>query len=136
MDWITQLTPKGVLLVEEPESIQTRNPTFRQYLDIVEAMMDDRGADLYIGKALDRLKRTDDLKQRISGIRPLSVRTHRAAAMFSLNIQTWKHQPFVKENYSTSTIDHLENELQRLAARSDSEIEIQWGLRQIVFERT
>lgn len=136
MDWITQLTPKGVLLVEEPESIQTRNSVFRQYLDIVEAMMDDRGASLYVGKMLDRLKRTDDLKQRISGVRPLSVHTHRAAAMFYLNIQTWKHQPFVKENYSASTIDQLESELESLAARSESEIEIQWGLRQIVFERT
>jgi len=136
MDWITQLSPKGVLLIEETESIQTRNAAFREYLDIVEAMMDDRGACLYVGETLDRLKRTDDLRQSISGIRPLSVQTHRAAAMFSLNIHTWRQNAFVKDNYSAAAIDKLEGELQRMAARSDSEMEIQWKLRQIVFERT
>lgn len=135
MDWITQLTPKGVLLVEETESIQTHNSVFRQYIEIVEAMMAERGGCLYVGEALNRLKRTDDLKQRISGIRPLSVHTHRAAAMFYLNIQTWKHNPFVTQNYPAATIDRLESELERLATRIESEIEIQWKLRQIVFER-
>jgi trans-aconitate 2-methyltransferase len=136
MDWITQLRPGGLLLVEEPERINTRNAVFRQYLDIVEAMMFHRGGGLYVGRDLEGLKRTDDLKQRISGIRPLSVQTHRAAAMFYLNIQTWKHQPFVKENYQTSDIEALEGDLQQLATRTRSEMEIQWGLRQIVFERT
>jgi ubiquinone/menaquinone biosynthesis C-methylase UbiE len=135
MDWITQLRPGGILLVEEPEDIQTRNASFRQYLDIVEAMMDEKGVYLYVGRSLDGLKRTDDLKQRSSAVRPLSPPTHRAAAMFYLNIQTWKNQPFVQQNYPAGAIDKLESELEALAARSTSEIEIQWGLRQIVFER-
>ena len=136
MDWITQLRPGGLLLVEEPESINTRNTVFRQYLDIVEAMMFHRGGRLYVGRDLKGLKRTDDLVQKISGVRPLSVQTHRAAAMFYLNIQTWKHQPFVKENYQASDIEAIEGDLQQLASKTQSEIEIQWGLRQIVFERT
>ena len=135
LDWITQLEPGGLLLVEEPEDIQTRNAAFRQYLDIVDAMMDDKGACLYLGPALDGLKRTDDLKQRASRVRPLSVPTHRAAAMFYLNIQTWKNQPFVRQNYQSATIDKLESDLEALAARSTPESEIQWGLRQVVFER-
>jgi SAM-dependent methyltransferase len=136
MDWITQLRPGGLLLVEEPERINTRNTVFRQYLDIVEAMMFHGGGRLYVGRDLEGLKRTDDLVQKISGVRPLSVQTHRAAALFYLNIQTWKHQPFVKENYQASDIEALEGDLQQLAARTQSEMEIQWGLRQIVFERT
>lgn len=136
MDWITQLRPGGLLLVEEPERINTRNTVFRQYLDIVEAMMFHGGGRLYVGRDLEGLKRTDDLVQKISGMRPLSVQTHRAAAMFYLNIQTWKHQPFIKENYQASDIEALEGDLQQLATRTQSEMEIQWGLRQIVFERT
>jgi SAM-dependent methyltransferase len=135
MDWITQLEPGGLLLIEEPEDIQTRNAAFRQYLDIVEAMMDDKGACLYLGPELDGLKRTDDLKQRGSRVRPLSVPTHRAAAMFYLNIQTWKNQSFVRQNYPAGAIDKLESDLETLSSRSIPDIEIQWGLRQIVFER-
>ena len=95
----------------------------------------ERGARLYVGLELEGLKRTDDPIRRISVVRPLSVQTHRAAAMFYMNIQTWKNQPFVKENYQASDIEALEGDLQQLATRTQSEMEIQWGLKQIVFER-
>jgi hypothetical protein len=63
------------------------------------------------------------------------VVTRRAAAMFYLNIQTWKHQPFIQTNYPADLIEDLQRELNTLASRSGDEIEIEWGLRQIVFRR-
>lgn len=133
--WAGQLRPAGLLLIEETEKIQTTNSVFRFYLDIVEDMLDDQGNRLYVGPMMDRIRDTDGLKRRSSRVRPHRASTHAVAAMFYLNIQTWKNQPFIRNNYRAETIDALQSDLERLAARSDSKTEIQWGLRQIVFER-
>ncbi len=133
--WGEQLTPGGLLLAEENESINTTNSVFRFYLEIVEDMMDDRAARLYVGSVLDRMKDSETLKKRSSRARPHQAPTHSVAAMFYVNIQTWRHDPFVTKNYTTATIDELESDLQHLTARSTPEIEIEWSLRQIVFER-
>ena len=55
--------------------------------------------------------------------------------MFYINIQSWKHQPFVWANYQEETIAMLENQLERLATKEGHSSGIEWGLRQIVFER-
>jgi len=134
-EWATQLRPGGLLLVEEVDRIHTRNSVFRFYLDIVEDMMDSQAARLYVGPVMDRLRNAGSLKRRASIMRPHQVPTPNAATMFYMNIQTWKHQPFIRDNYSDATIERLESDLQRLASKSGGEIEIEWGLRQIVFER-
>jgi SAM-dependent methyltransferase len=135
LKWVDQLTPGGLLLVEENERIETTNPAFRFYLEVVEDMLASRGARLYVGPVIDRVPETDRLKRQSSRIRPHRLPTHRAAAMFYMNIQTWKRDPFVTENYSTETMDGLEHDLQRLASRTGDAIEIEWGLRQVAFEK-
>ena len=71
----------------------------------------------------------------MSRVYHLSVSTAQAATMFSLNIPSWKNQRFVQQQYSVSMIDQLEQDLQELAATSTSESEIEWGMRQLVYER-
>jgi len=133
--WADHLLPGGVLLIEETEHIHTTNSVFRFYLDIVEDMLSSRGARLYVGPVIDRVPESDRLKRRSSIVRPHRAQTHSVAAMFYMNIQTWKNDPFIKENYQASDIEALENDLQQLASKAGDAMEIQWGLRQIVFER-
>ncbi len=133
--WASQLRPRGLLLMEETEWICTKNAAFVKYLGIVEAMIRDQGGNLYAGVLLDGIGTTDLLERRISQVRRFPVSTAQAALMFSLNIRSWKEQRFVRENYTPSVIGQLEHELGNLTERSDSAIEIEWGLRQIVFER-
>jgi hypothetical protein len=66
-------------------------------------------------------------------VKQLPVPTQKAAAMFYLNIQTWKHQPFVRASYSSSSIENLEKMMGNLSAEK-KEVEIEWSLRQMVFE--
>ncbi len=134
-NWITQLAPQGVLLVEENEWIHTSNRVLAVYLEIVEAMLKNQSGNLYVGPVLNRLGDADALKVRASTVKQVPVATQRAAAMFSLNIETWKHQPFVVENYSPSLLADLQKDLQNLAKKSGNETEIEWGLRQMAFER-
>ena len=52
-----------------------------------------------------------------------------------MNIQSWKHQPFIRAHYQEEAIATLENQLKRLATKEGHSSGIEWGLRQIVFER-
>jgi SAM-dependent methyltransferase len=133
--WATQLRTGGLMLMEETEAIHTSQPAFKTYLEIVEAMLASQGTKLYIGRDLDRLPDTPALQRRASGLRQFHVRDQNAAIMFFLNIQTWKHNPFVQANYSPSVIEQLEADLEAMTRRAGESSAIEWGLRQLVFER-
>lgn len=133
--WAMQLEPNGLLLIEEVERIHTRNRVFSTYLKILEAVMTHQSNRLYIGPVLDGLEDPPLLKRRVSQIRRFPVSTDKAATMFSLNLQTWKTQPFVRASYAPALIEQLEQDLAALIEKPGRETEIEWELRQIVFER-
>ncbi|MBV9232076.1 MAG: class I SAM-dependent methyltransferase [Chloroflexi bacterium] len=133
--WGTQLRPHGLLLLEEVEWIQTELSLFRSYLDIVAAMLKQQANQLYIGPLLDKHQMGNELRRCISRVYHLPVSTAQAATMFYLNIQSWKNQPFIQKHYSATIIDQMEHDLQELTATSTSESEIEWGMRQIAYER-
>ncbi len=132
--WAAQLRPQGLLLLEEVEWIRTEYPLFRSYLDIVAAVLEQQANQLYIGPLLDKLRIDNGLQRRLSRVFHLPVSTAQAATMFSLNIQSWKSQPFVQKRYSASMIDQLERDLREVAETSTSEGEIEWGMRQLAYE--
>lgn len=133
--WATQLQPGGLLLIEEVDSIQTENSVFASYTKIVEALLKHQGNSLYVGKSLDRLKDTPVLSRRGSRVKRLPVENNRAAAMFSLNILSWKEHPFIRANYSCAIIDRLVRELDEMAQRPGNATDIEWGMRQMVYEQ-
>jgi trans-aconitate 2-methyltransferase len=133
--WATQLRPGGLLLLEETEWIHTRHGLFATYLEIVEALLASQGNDLYIGGALESLTDSAALRRRSSELARLPVSNRDTAALFFLNIQSWKHRPFIRTNYPAAMIEQLEAGLEALAQGSSGEAEIEFGLRQIVWER-
>lgn len=134
-DWVTQLRPGGLLLLEEVEWIRTEHPVLGVYLKILEAMMANRGNELYIGARLDAIGDEDSRKRRSSRVVRLRPTTGQVARMFSMNLANWRDDTFVRATYSGEKINHLEAGLSELTA-SQSKEEISWGLRQIVIERT
>jgi trans-aconitate 2-methyltransferase len=133
--WATQLRPQGLLLLEEVEWIQTERSLFRTYLDIVAAMLEHEANQLYIGPLLDKLQIGNGLRRRVSRVYDLPVSTVQAATLFYLNIQSWKNQPFIQGHYPVSMIEQLEHNLRELVETSTSEGEIEWGLRQLAYDR-
>ncbi|HLV97580.1 MAG TPA: class I SAM-dependent methyltransferase [Ktedonobacterales bacterium] len=133
--WATQLRPGGFLLLEEVEWIQTDQPLFRTYLGIVAAMLEQQHNQLYIGPLLESLPVSAELSRGLSRIYRLPVSTAQAATMFSLNIAAWQSQPFIQQRYGAQMIGQLEDDLYALAETSTSEGEIEWGMRQIAYER-
>jgi hypothetical protein len=88
-----------------------------------------------VGPFLNGLDKIDTLNTITSHVTSLPVSTHCAATMFFLNVQSWKHQSLIRENYSFALIDQLEKNLEELTKGSSDEIEIEWKLRQLAFEK-
>jgi trans-aconitate 2-methyltransferase len=133
--WQTQLRPHGLLLLEEVEHIQTEYPQFRLYLDIVATLLEQQDNQLYIGHLLDAWPAVPGLQRRMSRVYTLPVATTQAARMFSMNIVTWKKQPFIQQHYATALIEQLERDLHELAASATPGSVITWGMRQLAYER-
>ena len=133
--WTTQLRPQGRLLLEEVERIRTEHSLFRTYLNIVDTMLVQQANQLYIGPALDQQQASNGLKRRMSRVYHLPVTTRQAATLFALNILVWKDNPFIQEHYEASKIEQLKRDLQELAEHATGEGEIEWGMRQIMYER-
>jgi SAM-dependent methyltransferase len=134
--WATQLRPNGLLLMQEVERIDTNNDVFAAYLGVVEAMLADQSTELYVGRVLDSMASPDCLMRRLSRVRRFRVANSDAATMFFMNMQSWKDRPFVRANYSAELVDKLELDLRDITEQQDSVTEIEWGLREIVYERS
>ncbi len=129
--WATQLQPGGLLLMEEVEWIHTQHELLAQYLQIVAAMLAYQANSLYIGPALDALAKNSSLRTRINHVQNVKVTTAQAAMMFWLNIQSWKHQPFIQQHYPPDLIDCMEEDLRVLTQVATRDDEIEWGMRQL-----
>jgi trans-aconitate 2-methyltransferase len=56
--WASQLSPGGRLLLDEIERIDTGNEVFREYLSMTTALVRARGAEMFAGPLLDRVRLT------------------------------------------------------------------------------
>lgn len=132
--WGTQLRSQGFLLVEEVEWIQTEHPLLRQYLEIQAILLRQQMNELYIGSRLQQQQVDDGLRCCLSRVYHVPVSTTQAATMFSMNLPSWKHHPFIQQQYG-DIIDQLERDLQMLAIHATSEGENVWGMRQLAYKR-
>ena len=133
--WVTQLRPKGSLVIEEVEAVCTGHRLFTRYLRIVEEMLADQHNCLYVGPLLADLGVDDALTSRANQVRQLPVANHRAATMFYLNLQSWKRRPFIQANFSKQEIALLEENLREMAEDSGGRTDIEWHLRQLALAR-
>ncbi len=135
--WATQLCPGGLLVAEEPEWVQSDEPAFRKYLEMVEAMLASQGHTLYVGRHLAGAAAPAPLTLRSSQVATLAVSSSQAARMFYMNMQTWKADPFVKSHFYETMVERVENDLHGLAESAPCDGPyVQWGIRQLIFERT
>jgi trans-aconitate 2-methyltransferase len=131
--WGGQLRRGGLLLLEEVEWIRPENPVFGTFVDMVDAMLDEKQVP-YAGPMIDTVPESPELRRSLSQIAVLSPPSAQVARMFWLNLPAWRHDPFIRERYPVHTVPDLERNLETLW-RSRRRSEISWGLRQVVFER-
>ena len=132
LEWLAQLAPGGLLLLDEVEWIETEQPVFHEYLSILARMMAHHGQELYVGPRLEAA--TKGPERRFSRVAPASPTTAHVARMFAINLSNWRGNDFVRANHTNRELDRLATDLSRLTASRDA-AEIRWGMRQIAIER-
>jgi SAM-dependent methyltransferase len=133
--WASQVRPGGQLIVEEVELIETEQPTLRAYLDVLAAVMARRGTELYIGAGLDRIGELAGMERELSRVARIPVATAQAATMFRMNLETWGNDDDVTARLGSGAIDALRAGLRELVASDRTRVDIEWGMRQIVYRR-
>lgn len=133
--WATQLAPDGLIAIEENHWIKTECPAFREYLEIVEAMLRADGKELFLGAALDGVESWPRLKKAASNVASVTLTAGGGASLFLPNLRSWRSQPFILQNFNSDSIDRLESELQALVRATESSPAITFGVRQIVLQR-
>jgi SAM-dependent methyltransferase len=132
--WFAALEHGGVLLVEDPERIDTDDDVFRTYLGITSGLMADRGGDLYVGREVPGMAAT--LGGRIVHDAAATVAPPAAeiARIFGLNLAVWRSDPWVTARHPPHALDALAAGLAE-RTRAHDRGRIAWRLRQLAVTR-
>jgi len=131
--WLEALAPGGALAVEEVDRIDTDDPVFAEYLGITSGLMADRGGELYVGPELAAAARTVGGRLVLDAPASVAPATAEIAAIFSLNLQSWRDDPWVVAHHG-SRLDGLAAGLrEREGTAGDGRI--RWTLRQVAIRR-
>lgn len=125
--WKCALAPRGVLLIEELEAV---HPVFAEYLSIVEAMLAEQGASLYVGRTLPGLSDPSPGERHFDRAVSFDVDTRQAARMFAMNVPNWRRKPFIQRRYGAAAVRDLLLRLEAMAL-VPSPANPRWTLRQI-----
>jgi ubiquinone/menaquinone biosynthesis C-methylase UbiE len=132
--WARQLAQGGCIAIEENHWIETENPAFREYLEIVNAMLRADGKELFVGAGLEALESWPELEKTASDLARVELRASVAASLFLPNLRSWRSQTFIRQNFKNAVLDGLECELQALARDTSNSPAITFGVRQIMLQ--
>jgi SAM-dependent methyltransferase len=133
--WAIQLNHGGPLMLEEVERIDTVHPVLCSYVGIVEAMLKSQSNTLYAGPLIAELDTPQGLQHVASEVRRVAVVNSDAAGLFRLNLRVWKEHAFIRENYTEKAIRDLDSALEAIAREHGTASDIEWSMRQIIFQR-
>jgi SAM-dependent methyltransferase len=129
--WATQLQSGGLLVVEEPERIDTDDADFRRYLELASVVVGARGGDLYAGRFLADAPAPLSTEVVLRRATALDVPAGLAATIFSLNLPTWADDPSVRAVAGPDETGHLAERLRRRVSETSTGV-IRWSMRQLV----
>lgn len=132
--WATQLRPGGILLVDEVDRIDPRDPTLHDYLAAVGAVLAHQGHRLEIGPLLDALPAPAGLDRLVSRVVTLDPPAAKAAEMFAMNLRVWRTHPYARSKLGDAELDRLAGGLDALVS-SPGDASITWGIRQLIYRR-
>jgi trans-aconitate 2-methyltransferase len=129
--WAKSLTYGGRLVLEEVEWIESGDEVLLAYLALMAGVLRARQTELYIGPLLGSLHPPPETAIIHNDVATLSPQVGHAAQLFSLNLETVRHDPYVLANYPADEVNLLSRELStRLSDASTGRI--RWGMRQLI----
>jgi SAM-dependent methyltransferase len=130
--WLESVAPAGTLALEELEHMRTAHPVLSEYYGIVDAMQAAHGQEMYIGKRLEAIVADTPWRLTRTRVERFDIPGKQMARLHHLNIQTWKHDPFIREHYGSEHIDDLQQKLGELADSNSDRAVVDYGMRQVV----
>ena len=131
--WSGQLTPDGIVVLDEIEWIDATEPVLRTHLRLAEGLVAASGARMCAGPLLAGLG--DEALRRVrTRITEVPVATALAATMFSMNIAVWGDRPVRLGLCADAELRDLAAAIAALR-ESPATGEITWGMHQAVYAR-
>lgn len=88
VNWATQLRPGGLLLLDEPEIVETDEPIFVNYLDqVARAVIAREGAELYVGPSLHAMADPPGTERTVDHVVAFTPDVAVTAAVFAMNLE-------------------------------------------------
>lgn len=127
--WRTQVRSGGVLVLEEIEAIDAPAGVFRDYEELVAALVMTEGAGLYPGRLLAALG---------GDVVPITVDHPLAARVYGMNLAVWHDDAVGRGIVDAGTVDRVARGLAELATEAEAEGAeggaVRWLVRQLVLD--
>ncbi len=131
--WLGSLHPGGFLIIDELEDIYTDKEVFKTYLSVNDGLIKSQGANLYIGKQLDKELHGLNIFQNVSTLIP--VKDHLAASWFYPNtISVWEKEEWVRNKLINSDRKIVSEELNKIVEHPTDTSSITWRMRKIILQ--
>lgn len=131
---MSQLNPRGLLFIEEIDTIETDMEVFKTYLSVAQGIVATQGASLFVGGTLAKAAYQWEVIYNEQVLLP--VMNRQAANWFYWNTQTiWKENPYVLDRLDPSERQSIANELLQLKTKTSSHSAISWKLRRLVLRK-
>jgi predicted TPR repeat methyltransferase len=116
---VQQLRIGGRLLLEETAAWSSPVPAISHYYDLVQQLQAHHGQETLIGKRLEGLAAGVARARATSVLQEIPVAAAVMARLHSMNLATWKADPFMLQTHGLRALEDLEGELKAIAAKSD-----------------
>jgi len=129
--WTQILNPGGYIIIDELEDIKTTAPVFKKYLQINEGLINSQGAELYVGRYLDKFISKFIVLNSESDF--IHVDDSVAAGWFYPNtVSVWESEKYVRNTIQESERMRIATELFNIQNQKNGISNITWKMKRIV----
>ena len=133
--WIDELTPGGLLFIDETERIDTEVDVFREYISVNNGMIAAQGAALFVGTHLGAGEYAGRVIYNACDALP-PVPNHQVASWFLPNTQTvWQKNDYVQSTLTPDDRRRISERIAHIQSTGDPREQSVWHMRRIVLQR-
>jgi trans-aconitate 2-methyltransferase len=130
--WAQAARPGARLLIQETAALESDDPIFRRYYEMVGAVQSSYGQSLYIGTTLDRLVASHGWTIVSSELAVVEQAPQVMAQLHGMNIRTWGCDSAAAARFAPDELARVQTELDRIAAGERPAPPVRNALRQVV----
>ncbi len=133
--WAAASRPGARLLIQETASLESPEPIFQRYYELLARVQACYGQSLTIGRDLDRLVAAHGWTIVASDLKPVVQAPQVMARLHAMNLRTWGCDEVVRRRFDPEEVARLQRELDCIAAGEREVSPVCNLLRQLVVSR-